>query len=182
MDDPDAIALSVMTERLCLRPFRAADDADFHRLCTDPEVVRWIAPGAPLTGPQIAERLAVMVDHWPRHGFGVWAMHERATGHFVGRCGLRHGDGLDGVELVYTILPEFWNRGYTTEGARAALHHGFWVWNLPRIVSYTLPHNQASRRVMEKVGLCFEQTGPHAGLPHVWYGLSRDQYLSEHAP
>jgi RimJ/RimL family protein N-acetyltransferase len=38
-------------------------------------------------------------------------------------------------------------------------------------VSFTLPHNAASRRVMEKAGLTYERDITHAGLPHVLYRL-----------
>ena len=38
-------------------------------------------------------------------------------------------------------------------------------------VSFTLPDNVASRRVMEKLGFRFERDTPYAGLPHVLYRL-----------
>ena len=40
-----------------------------------------------------------------------------------------------------------------TEGARAALAFGFEVLGLAEIVSFTVPHNARSRRVMERIGM-----------------------------
>jgi RimJ/RimL family protein N-acetyltransferase len=37
------------------------------------------------------------------------------------------------------------------------------------LVSITLPHNAASRRVMEKLGFAYDHDIVYAGLPHVLY-------------
>ncbi len=42
---------------------------------------------------------------------------------------------------------------------------------LSEVVSYTLPHNAASRRVMEKLGFSYEREIVHADLPHVLYRI-----------
>jgi [ribosomal protein S5]-alanine N-acetyltransferase len=44
-------------------------------------------------------------------------------------------------------------------------------------VAFTLATNQASRRVMEKVGGQFESDIVHAGLPHVLYRITREAYV-----
>jgi [ribosomal protein S5]-alanine N-acetyltransferase len=47
----------------------------------------------------------------------------------------------------------------------------FDVLRLPAVVTYTLPYNAASRRVMEKLGFEYEREVVHADLPHVLYRL-----------
>jgi RimJ/RimL family protein N-acetyltransferase len=57
------------------------------------------------------------------------------------------------VEIGWRLDPDYWNRGYATEGARAALEFGFGPLGLEEILSYTVPDNIRSRRVMEKIGM-----------------------------
>lgn len=47
----------------------------------------------------------------------------------------------------------FWGRGYAQEAARAALDDGFFRLGLDHIVAYTVPANQRSWRVMERLGM-----------------------------
>ena len=64
-----------------------------------------------------------------------------------------------------------WNEGLATELGAASLAVAFGPLGLADVVSFTLPDNRASRRVMEKLGFAFERDTIHAGLPHVLYRL-----------
>jgi RimJ/RimL family protein N-acetyltransferase len=48
---------------------------------------------------------------------------------------------------------EHWGKGYATEAAWAVLAFGFDVLELEEIVSFTVPGNARSRRVMERLGM-----------------------------
>jgi ribosomal-protein-alanine N-acetyltransferase len=162
------------TPRLRLRPFTAGDFDDLFALFTDPEVMRFVGNGV-RTREETETSLARMAGQWPRHGFGMWALHEKDTGRFVGRCGLQPLPGTPEIELGYTLHRAFWGRGFATEAAAASVRHGFEAAGLSRIVAIARAENAASRRVMEKVGLTFERTGPdpYGSGDVVWYGLSR---------
>jgi len=85
--------------------------------------------------------------------YGIWAVEDRESGRFVGRCGLQvHRLWPDDVELGWGIDPELWGRGYASEAATAALEHAFETVALPRVVSIVHPENIASIRVAEKLG------------------------------
>jgi ribosomal-protein-alanine N-acetyltransferase len=68
------------------------------------------------------------------------------------------------------------NRGLATEGTRASLGYGFEVLELERIISFTVPENAASRRVMEKCGLVQRGETRWKGLYHVWYAIDRREW------
>jgi RimJ/RimL family protein N-acetyltransferase len=57
------------------------------------------------------------------------------------------------VEIAWRLAAAYWNRGYATEGARSALTFGFDELGLDEILSFTVPSNLPSRRVMEKIGM-----------------------------
>ena len=71
------------------------------------------------------------------------------------------------------LMPEFWGQGLATEIAQASIGIAFNELGLSDVVSFTLPTNLASRRVMEKCGLTFERDIEWKDLPHVLYRLKR---------
>jgi ribosomal-protein-alanine N-acetyltransferase len=158
-----------------MRPFTPADLDDLCRLYADLEVMHYIGVR---NRDETKVALAAMVDHWGEHGFGVWALTERETGRFVGRCGLRRVAEVPDVELAYTLHKEFWGKGLAAEASRAAFRFGFETVGVDRIIAFAVPDNRASTRVMEKLGMRYEKRAPWRGLEHVWYAISRAEYAA----
>lgn len=77
------------------------------------------------------------------------------------------------MELGYAIVAERWGRGLATELGEAAVAIGFRDLDLEEVVAFTLPHNHASRRVMEKLGFAYEREFVWKGLDHVLYRIRR---------
>jgi RimJ/RimL family protein N-acetyltransferase len=174
------------TERLYLRRFTSADAPLLCELDSDPEVMRHISKGVPTPLETIEREILPswlrMYEHSDR--IGIWAAHETATGRFVGWFHLRPDRYVPAdQELGYRLRRDAWGRGYATEGSRALIKKTFQDWGSERIVARTLVGNAASRRVMEKCGLRFEEffTYPLELLPGwteeeraaVKYGLRR---------
>lgn len=167
----------IETARMIGERLRAEHLDELCRLLLAPEVVATTWPFAhPPTRADVAESLRAKVEHWERHGFGMWLLRDRASGEMVGRGGLQYTytAGLDAVEAAWAIAPERWGRGLGTELARAELQVAFARLDLLEVVAFTLPDNVASRRVMEKTGFGYEREIVHAGLPHVLYRRPRD--------
>jgi len=167
----------IETARLRCERLRLEHAEEQLRLLLDPRVHRtlWPAP-APPTERDVLEGLKAKVDHWERHGFGMWTARDRDTGEMVGRGGLQHTytAGLSDVEAGWAIVPERWGQGLATELAQACVEAGLDQLGLLAIVAFTLPDNLASRRVMEKTGFAYERAIVHAGFPHVLYRRHRD--------
>jgi RimJ/RimL family protein N-acetyltransferase len=162
----------VETERMVLERLRLEHADEQLRLLLDPRVSATLWPQAQSpTEADVLEGLAAKVDHWDRHGFGMWTARDRNTGGLVGRGGLQYTytAGLNDVEAGWAIVPERWGQGLATELAHACVEVGFGPLGLLELVAFTLPNNLASRRVMEKVGFTYERDIVHAGLPHVLY-------------
>ncbi len=145
--------LVLHTERLVLRPFKAADIDDYALMCQDPEVMEFLsADGGLLSRAEAWRQMAMFLGHWELRGFGTWAVEERATGLFVGRIGLHYPEGWPDRELGWTIARRFWGKGMATEGARAAMEHAFQTLGWPHLVSLIHPNNHRSARVAERLG------------------------------
>ena len=139
--------------------------------------------GGVLSAEMVDRTMVTNLDHWRRHGFGIWVFTLGDSGAFVGRAGLRRVqlNGRDEIELAYTVMPEFWNKGFATEMGQAALRVGFEELSLQDVQCFTLTTNFASQRVMAKLGFQFERVGDHAHLPHIFFRLTADEILRRKA-
>lgn len=193
--DPRTLSVppvSLRTERLVLRPFRADDLAPFAALNADPEVMRHF--------PETLSRAAsdALVDrimaHYDRHGFTFWAVEAPGTAPFVGMVGLLvtafEAHFTPCVEVGWRLARPWWGRGYATEAARTCLSFGFGTLGLAEIVALTRPDNRASRAVMERLGMGRDpaddfdhpRLGPdHPMRRHVLYRLrAGDHHAGDH--
>ena len=164
--------------------WRESDRDAFAEMNSNPRVMRYFP--RTLSRQDSDALFARIRAHIDRHGFGLFAVELRETGAFAGFIGLTvptlEAHFVPCVEIGWRLLPEFWNRGLATEGARAALANGFDNLKLDEIVSFTTVSNLPSRRVMEKLGMRhdpaddFDHPGIPAGNPlraHVLYRLRR---------
>jgi RimJ/RimL family protein N-acetyltransferase len=143
------------TDRLWLRRWQLEDRGAFARLNADAMVVEFL-PAA--LSREESDALADRVEnHFRQHGFGQWAVEIPGVTSFAGFIGLAiprfEAPFTPCVEIGWRLDADHWNHGYATEGARAALAFGFDALRLPEIVSFTVPANLRSRRVMEKIGM-----------------------------
>jgi RimJ/RimL family protein N-acetyltransferase len=156
--DASCPMLELETERLILRPLGGDDLDDLAALQANAEVVRHLG-GRLRTRGEMAERLEKILDHWRRHGFGIFALLEKASGRFVGYCGVAYLHGLADAEVTYGLASPFWGHGLATEALKCCLQYAFEEVGLPRVVGVAVVENVASQRVMEKAGMALQ--GPY---------------------
>lgn len=166
---------SITTPRLLLRPFRPADAPGILALDSDPEVRRYV-PGPLLTSLDEAARVIDYIRaQYERNGIGRWAVERRADGAFLGWCGLKLVDDsvtngrTNYYDLGYRLLRRCWGQGYASEAAQASLRYGFETLRLPELHATVMQGNEASRRVVEKLGFGRTATFEQDGAPWDWY-------------
>jgi [ribosomal protein S5]-alanine N-acetyltransferase len=155
----------LQTPRLMLLPIASSDLAPLAALFEDERVMRYLPGGQARTQAATQSQLDYMLSHWAQYGFGVWAIRFTGQAEMIGYCGLQylhaepHGVSeetalrLHEVELLYGLQAGSWGQGIGREAAAAVLHYGFEDLRLPRIVAAIHPDNQASRRILERLGL-----------------------------
>jgi ribosomal-protein-alanine N-acetyltransferase len=145
----------ITTPRLILRPWRDDDIAPFATLNSDPRVMEHFP--AVRTRAETEEQVTRIREHFECHGFGYWALEAAGVAPFIGFVGLKwtqfEARFTPCVDIGWRLAFEHWGRGYATEAARAALEFGFDKLRLKEIVSFTVPANFRSRRVMERLGM-----------------------------
>jgi RimJ/RimL family protein N-acetyltransferase len=149
--------VSLTTSRLLLRRWRDDDVSAMAAINADPEVMRWIGDGTVADHEATAAATARVERHWEEHGFGLFAVEIRATGELAGFTGLNIPRSLPeimpAVEIGWRLGRSHWGRGLATEAARAALDFGFTDRGLDRIVAIHQVGNDASERIMRKLGM-----------------------------
>jgi RimJ/RimL family protein N-acetyltransferase len=168
--------MTLETERLILRMLRESDFDAYAGMCADPEVMRYVGDGQPLSRPLAWRNLAMMLGHWSLRGYGLWAVEERSSGVLVGRLGFWNPDGWPGFELGWMLRRSFWGLGYATEGARQALQAAFTQLQQPHVISLIHPGNAASIRVAERLGERRVGAAEVMGQPALVYQITREEW------
>lgn len=169
--------LILRTQRLLLRPISPSDIDALHRFWTDPSVRKYLWDNEVISKDRVEEIVSASDACFRDLGSGLFAIELASQpGELVGFCGLRHMDGSADVELLYGILPRYWGEGLVTEAAREVLRHGFESCGLARIMGATDTPNQRSVRVMQRLGMVFENRRQHKGLDTVFYSISPKEF------
>ncbi|MEM7156637.1 MAG: GNAT family N-acetyltransferase [Myxococcota bacterium] len=161
------------TRRFLVRLWR--DDDDDVDACfaiyRDEDVSRWLERPPFHSRSQAREANLRQLDHQARHpGLGWWPIVNRADAEIVGQAALMPiPDAPDDLELGYHVARPWWGRGVATEVARGVLDYAAQHFPARRVIAVTRPHNAASRRVMEKIGLRFAGETVFKGLHSVEY-------------
>ena len=164
------------TERLRLRMFTPGDSFDLASITRDPEVMRFIGEGRPISREETAANLNSIINAFLRRGFGRWAVVHKETGRLIGYCGFSANNVAAGVELAYLLARPFWGRGLATEAARACLRYAFEKLKLPAVSAITRPGNLRSRRVMEQLGMKFLREEVYLSYDCVHYAIERGEF------
>jgi RimJ/RimL family protein N-acetyltransferase len=161
------------TERLILRMLNLDDAESYARICADPEVMRYLGEGKPLSTLEAWRHMAFIVGHWQLLGYGHFAVEEKSSGKLVGRLGFLNPAGWPGFELGWTLARESWGQGYASEGARRALRYAFEDLDRDHVISLINPDNKPSIKVAERLGEKLEGKTELFGNEILIYGIDR---------
>lgn len=146
------------TERLSLRKLTIEDAQFILTLLNEPSFIRYIgdkqvrnvedAEAYILNGP---------VASYERNGFGLYLVQLRESYTPVGMCGFLKREELPDPDIGFAFLPEFWRKGFAFEAAAALLQDARARLKLQRILAITSLDNEASIKLLERLGFRFER-------------------------
>jgi RimJ/RimL family protein N-acetyltransferase len=182
------------TERLILRNW---DDSEgdrelFFEINSDDRVMEFFPFRR--TRAETDAVFARMQEMIAKTGLGFYAAELKSTGELVGFIGLVRTDmephiPLGTVEIGWRLAARYWGKGLASEGAKAALAHGFETHGLDEIVSFAVYNNERSTAVMKRIGM--RQDIPSSFIhprvpdthlylkPHVLYRITAEEWRAE---
>ena len=158
----------IRTKRLIIRNWQERDRAFFHRINSDDKIMEFF--------PFRRDRAAsdALMDEMradiAAEGCGWTAAEEIETGECIGFIGL-HPVEIEGVapqgsyEIGWRLAPEFWGKGFATEGARALVDFAFDTLSLDEVISFAVWNNRRSTAVMERLGMRYDRNFDHPSIP-----------------
>lgn len=156
--------ITLNTERLTLRWFEPSDAPALFAIFSDPAVVRYWSSPEWTDISQAHEMIEETIASY-RSGDGVrFAVVLACTGEVIGQVTLHHMFHSNRrCELGYAMAQAHWGKGYVTEALEAALDYAFAVLDLNRIEADIDPRNDASEKVLIRMG--FKKEG---FMPERW--------------
>ncbi|MDE2837357.1 MAG: GNAT family N-acetyltransferase [Chloroflexota bacterium] len=152
------------TPRLVLREYAEGDSPAVLAYQRDARYLRYY-PWEDRTLEDVQRFVRAFID-WqsesPRRRFQL-AVLLRGSGPLIGSCGVRRKPDDDTeADIGFELSPEHWGRGYATEAATAMAGFAFRELGVRRLSSWCIAENNASARVLEKLGMLFEGRLPAA--------------------
>jgi len=154
------------TERLYIRPWTSADRADFTALTYDPEVMRYVHGGRPYSEDEVDEWFSRQERQFRQDDVCMGALIEKSSGELVGIAGTQPLGTTGDLEIGWWLARKVWGRGYATEAGGAAMRHVLDTLGRRRVVAIIDPGNEASKRVVARLGMHYEAQYTGAQLGH----------------
>lgn len=152
------------TDRLILRHQTAEDAAFMLELWNDPSWIQNIGDrGVRTVEDARTNILNGAVEMYAKWGYGFYLTVLKDGGIPLGICGFAKRDFLEDPDVGFAFLPRYWGEGYAYEAASAVMEYGKSVLGFTRIVAFTSEDNVASGKLLEKLGMQFEELIPYPG-------------------
>jgi len=162
------------TKRLFHRKFVTKDLSKLIEMRVDEDVMKYLG-GRKMQNPEaLKKRLQFYISCYENPGVGIYAMFWKETNEMIGWSGLQPLEDSDEIEVSYGMIKKYWGMGIGLETAAMWLKYGFESVGLDRIVAVADERNVGSWKIMEKLGMTFENKVEHYGMDCLCYAISRE--------
>jgi len=150
----------IETERIILRPLELsfADDM-FNNWTSDPEATKYVMFTTQTSVEETKDFVRMVeADHESDNSYN-WGFLLKETGEIFGSGGIEFSEERKMYVLGYIIRKSMWNKGLTTEAAKAMIDFAVNEAGITKIFSNHAKENIYSGKVLEKVGFVYQQDG-----------------------
>lgn len=158
-------SLVIETEHLYLRPFVLEDaPAMFENWASDPETLKYVTWDAHASSERTRESIKRWIEQYRKPDTYKWAICLKTLpDQVIGDISVVSQDQeSQSCELGYILGKKFWGRGFMTEAVIAVLDFLLNEVGFKEIKATYVSLNPASGKVMEKAGMQYVETIPHA--------------------
>jgi RimJ/RimL family protein N-acetyltransferase len=160
-----------MKARIFLEKMTAKDFEAFYALAGNSKVMEMIT-GKPQTREEALRKFKSLLgnNRW-KESLGSFMVFEQASSQLLGFAKLElKGANQKEAELGYSLLPEFWGKGFGSEIAEQLMKVAESDPDLTRIYADVDPSNMASKKILLRLGFVPEQLNEINGLPNETFG------------
>lgn len=157
-DSIPVLNINLAQQQIVLRPMIEDDAETLFRINQSEGVLRYFPNQTPPPLERVQRFIAGQQAHWKTYGYGNWGLAPEGQPAIAGWVGLQYLPELGETEVGFLLDRPYWGRGYATSAASESLRFGFEQCGLKRIIALVHPENLASRRVIEKCGMAYEET------------------------
>lgn len=145
------------TDRLLLRKITIDDVEMMHAYASNEEVSKYVTWDTHYSLSDTQMFVEFVLHQYETKKIAPWGIEYKQNGTFIGTIDFVNWQPKHKIaEIGYVISSDYWGNGITPEAANALLKYGFENMDLVRIQAKCLVENNASARVMEKIGMSFE--------------------------
>lgn len=159
-----------------LSPFAKQDAGVLHRLFRDPAVRRFLLDDALVSTEWMADEIEASDSRFAASGTGLWSVRLRVAPTLIGFVGFRDFFVPTRLQLLYGLLPDYWGQGLATEVATRVCEHAFTELGHGSVCAAIDTPNQASGRVLERLGMSLEPVPTPPEEDTTFYVLTREAW------
>lgn len=141
----------------------------------EPEVTHFICANGIFTPQDIRNRLNLEIENYEKYNVQYFPIFELESAELIGCCGLRlYKNEKDIYEIGFHLRKKYWRQGFGYEAASAMIQYGFSALHAKELKAGHHPMNAASKRLLEKLGFCYETDNYYepTGLYHPSYYMT----------
>lgn len=172
---------TLKTNRLIIREFLPRDAEGMFEMDSNPRVHRYLG-NRPVNSLKECEDVIKRIrQEYIDKGIGRWAVVEKESGEFVGWTGFKENtmeiNGQRGlVDLGYRFKETAWGIGYATETAMECMRYAFQHLKYNPIYGMADVRNDASNRILQKIGMKYVNEFEFDGAPHYFYAIRKSDW------
>ncbi|MCR9288440.1 MAG: GNAT family N-acetyltransferase [Bacteroidetes bacterium] len=162
----------IETNRLIITEFQNKDAAFVLTLLNTPTWLKYIGDRGVKTLEDAEKYIdQKLIKSYQDFGYGMYLVQLKDETP-IGMCGLVNRPTLEDVDIGFAMLPAYAGKGFGYESAKAVLDFSKTQLKIPRIVGITVPDNTDSIKLLEKIGLVFEQKMDSNGEELLLFGIN----------
>jgi len=147
-----------MENRIYLKKFLSEDDFQYFYKLVSNEKVMALDSGRPFTLEEAKNYFRYLLKNNERHeDFGNFKVFESAENIFIGLGALVLNDDFTEAEIEYSLLPEYWAKGYGSEIVEKLLKKTEVIESIEQITATIDPNNMASKKILIKNGFVSQE-------------------------
>ena len=168
----------IESERTVLRPFSPSDADALLAVFQDSAVRRYLLDDTIVSKTWMEKEIAASDARFAQSGTGLWSVCFNEQTSIIGFVGFREFFDPPQLQLMYGLLPDFWGQGLATEAAARVCDHAFETLGLDVINAAADIPNEASIRVLERLGMRRLKIGTEAQSDTAFFILSGDDWIA----